>query len=234
MPSRNTDMEGYWAGFTKYAMGYGCNKKAVPKPSVVNGYEDITGSYWKGRVILSTAANKENQFLVATMIAEQGEATTRSWLKGLINNLAIDPVEDTEAVIRAVAKGAGDISLVNASAYVRWQNSGSTEHFDVGEKVGVKVPYDSNIKSYYNLVSLGLSGYTKQRDRALRFVDYLIAHEAQEYYCELTFEYPVNVFTLPSDFILNIGGFAEKELDFAKAAENIELAKTLMAEAGWK
>ena len=60
MPNRNTDMEGYWVGFTKYAMGYGCNKVAIPRPSVINTYEDITNRYWKGRVVVSKAANKEN------------------------------------------------------------------------------------------------------------------------------------------------------------------------------
>ena len=234
MPSRNTDNEGYWAGFTKYAMGYGCNKVAVPKPSVVNVYKDITGPYWNGRVILSKASNKDNQFLVATMIAEQGEATTRLWLRGLVNNLAIDPVENTQAVIRAVAEGQGEISLLNASQYVRWTNSGSTENFETGNKVGVKIPYDSNMKSYYNLVSLGLTSNTKHRGDALMFIDYLISKKNQEYYCDLTFEYPVNVFTLPSGFILDIGGFSEIELDFSGAAENLERAKTMMKEAGWK
>lgn len=233
MPSRNTDNEGYWAGFSKYAMGYGCNKVAVPRPSVINVYSDITGPYWKGRVILSKASNKENQFLVATMIAEQGEAATRSWLRGLINNLAIDPVENTEAVIRAVAVGQGDISFLNGSDYVRWTNSGNTENFETGTKVGVKIPYDSNMKSYYNLVSLGLTSNTRHRGEALLFIDYLISQKSQKYYCDLTFEYPVNVFTLPSDFILDIGGFSEIELDFSGAAANLERAKTLMKDAGW-
>jgi iron(III) transport system substrate-binding protein len=234
MPSRNTDYEGYWAGFTKYAMGYGCNKKAVPKPSVIKTYEDITNSYWRGRVVLSKAANKDNQFLVATMIAEKGVAATRAWLKKVIANLAMDPLEDSEAVIRALAERKGEISLLNASEYVRWTNSGSTEHFEVGDKVGVKIPYDQNIKSYYNLVSLGMSAHTNNRGNALKFIDYLISQPAQKYYCDLTFEYPVNVFAIPSDFILNVGGYAEKELDFNTASQNIEQAKTLMQEAGWK
>jgi iron(III) transport system substrate-binding protein len=234
MPSRNTDAEGYWAGMSKWAMGYGCNKVAIPKPSVINLYKDIVGPYWKGRVVISKADNKENQFLVATMIAEQGEAATRTWLNKLITTLSIDPVENTEEVIRAVAEGKGDLSLVNASEHIRWTNSGVPENFETGEKVGVKVPYDSNIKSYYNLVSIGLTRNTPNRGFALTFIDYLISQSAQQYYCDLTFEYPVNVFTMPSDFILNVGGFAEKELNFSKAAENIELAKKMMKEAGWK
>lgn len=234
MPSRNTDKEGYWAGFTKYAVGYGCNKRAVPKPSVIKTYEDITNPYWKGRVVLSKAANKDNIFLVATMIAEKGEAATREWLEKVLANLAMDPLEDSEAVIRAVAERKGEISLLNASEYVRWTNSGSTENFEVGDKVGVKIPYDQNIKSYYNLVSLGMSAHSTNRGNALKFIDYMISQPAQKYYGDLTFEYPVNVFAIPSDYILNIGGYAEKELDFPKASENIELAKTLMQAVGWK
>lgn len=234
MPNRNTGMEGYWVGFTKYAMGYGCNKIAIPRPSVINSYEDITNRYWKGRLVVSSAENKENQFLVATMIAERGEAATIAWLEKLIENLAMDPLEDSEAVIRAVAERKAEISLVNASAYVRWTNSGSTENFETGDKVGVKIPQDENIKSYYNLVSLGMSSYTRNRGNAMKFVDYMISKPAQEYYGNLTFEYPVNVFALPSDFILNVGGYAEKELNFHTASQNIERAKTLMQQAGWK
>lgn len=234
MPSRNTDIAGYWAGMTKWTMGYGCNKIAIPKPSVVNTYEDITNPYWKGRIVLSKAANKENQFLVASMIAEEGEAATRKWLQKLIAGLAIDPVEDSEAVIRAIAEEKGAISLVNSSEYVRWSNSGVPEDFETGLKVGVKAVYNDNNKSYYNLVSLGLTANTINRGNGLRLIDYLVSKRAQQYYCDLTFEFPVNVFTLPSDFILNTGGFKEKELDFAKAGENIELAKQLMQEAGWK
>ncbi len=234
MPSRNTDYEGYWAGFMKYPIGYGCNKIAIPKPSVINVYEDITNRYWKGRVVVSSAANKENQFLVATMIAEKGEAATRVWLQKLVDNFAIDPVENAEAVIRAVAERQGEISFINASEHIRWTNSGSTDNFEIGSKVGVKIPKDDNNKSYYNLVSLGLSKFTDNRNDALKFIDYMISFDAQEYYCNLSFEFPVNVFTIPSDFILSVGGYAEKELDFHTASQNIELAKTLMQEAGWK
>ncbi|KAA3636719.1 MAG: extracellular solute-binding protein [Bacteroidetes bacterium] len=234
MPSRNTDHEGYWAGFTKYPIGYGCNKLAIPKPSVINVYEDITNRYWKGRVVVSNASNKENQFLVATMIAEKGEAATRAWLQKLVDNFAIDPVADSEAVIRAVAERKGEISFINASEHIRWTNSGSTDNFETGSKVGVKVPKDDNNKSYYNLVSLGLSRFSDNRNDALKFIDYMISYSAQKYYCDLTFEFPVNVFTIPSDFILSVGGYAEKELDFLTASQNIERAKTLMQEAGWK
>lgn len=234
MPSRNTDLEGYWAGFMKYPIGYGCNKIAVPRPSVVNSYEDITNRYWKGRVVVSSAANKENQFLVATMIAEKGEAATRAWLQKVVENLAIDPVENSGEVIRAVAERKGEISFINASEHIRWTNSGSTENFETGSKVGVKIPKDDNNKSYYNLVSLGMSKYSNSRNDALKFIDYMISKSAQEYYCNLSFEFPVNVFTIPSDFILSVGGYAEKELDFHTASQNIERAKILMQEAGWK
>ena len=234
MPSRNTDNEGTWVGLSKWSLGYGCSKVAIPKPSLINTYQDIIDKNWKGRVLLTKAENSANSFLVATMIVEQGEAATSKWLKGLIKNLAMPPLATDGEVIQAIADGKGDLSLINASEHIRWTNSGNPDNFKAGEQIGMKVSYDGNNKTYYNIVSAGLSRNVQNRQNALQFIDFLISQKAQQYYCDLTFEYPTNVFTLPSDFLMNISGYKEKEINFNKIADNIELARSMMQKAGWE
>ena len=230
---RNQDKQGTWVGLSKWAMGVGGAHKRVPYDAFTS-YADLTNPKFKNKIVISSAKNKSNQFLVASMIVTEGEAATKRWIKGIISNLAQPPFATDVEAVKAVGQGYADLSIINTSALIEYQHSGVPEDFETGSNVGIKYPLNSKNASYYNLTPIGIVKGTKHYQDALNLILYLIAKEQQPVFCQTLHEYPVNVFSEIDDFILGIGGFNEETMDFNEIAKNIPKAIEIMHQNGWK
>jgi len=63
----------------------------------------------KGRLCVRSSSNIYNQSLMASMIAQEGEEVSRSWAKGVLDNLKRKPQGGDTDQIKAVAAGVCDI-----------------------------------------------------------------------------------------------------------------------------
>ncbi len=231
--SRNMDYDGTWVGLSKWAMAFAFSPDQV-NASQVNLYTDLAGPAWKGKVLVTEASNRANQTLVATMLASEGENATRQWLTGVVGNLAEAPLENSFEVVKALNEKQGAVGLINASVKLSWQYSGNPDYFKLADAISMKYPVNAEGKTYYNLTAAGLFLNTPNRHRAVQLVEYLTGKDVQESLSNSIQEYPVNLFALPNDFLIELGGFSEKSLDFVAVAKNMDKARTLMREAGWQ
>lgn len=231
--TRNQDKQGMWVGLAKWAMGVGGAHKRVPYDAF-SSYDDLTQAKFKNKVVVSSSQNKSNQFMIASMLVTEGEAATRKWIKGIMNNLAQPPYATDIKAVKAVGSGKADISIINTSALIQYQQSGAQEDFRIGSNVGIKYPVNSKNGTYYNLTPIGIVNGTKHYNDALSLILFLIDKEQQPKFCQSLHEYPVNVFAEIDDFILGIGGFKEESIDFNKVYQSIPQAIALMEEYNWK
>jgi iron(III) transport system substrate-binding protein len=97
--------------------------------------------------------------------------------------------EGNSQAVEGVANGEVDIALVNH--YYRWsiakpiEEAGGTfpvanHYFDAGD-----------IGSLVNVAGLGILASSDQPTEAAAFIDFLLSPEAQTYFAESTFEYPL-------------------------------------------
>ena len=82
-------------------------------PENLSGYAGLADEQWKDRLCLRTSQKVYNQSLVAMFIAQYGEERTEDIVRGWVDNLAAKPFSSDTEVLKAVAAGQCDVTIVN-------------------------------------------------------------------------------------------------------------------------
>ena len=130
VPEKLRQKDGYWFALTKRARVIVYNKDKV-KPSELSTYEALTNSALKGKVLIRKASNIYNQSLLASMIANEGEAKAKHWATGMVNNFARTPKGSDRDQMKAVAANVGDVAVVNTYYVGKLLNSKSFTAFSL-------------------------------------------------------------------------------------------------------
>ena len=69
---------------------------------------------------------------------------------------------------------------------------------------------------------------------AIKLIEYLSSDDAQQYYANVNFEYPVKYDVPLNDILKSWGGFKADSIDLSKLGENNAAAVRLMDRVGWK
>ena len=85
--------------------------------SEVLGLADLVKPAMKGRVCTRVGSHVYNRALLASIIANDGEAAARAWARGLIENLARKPQGNDRAQAKAIYSGECDVALMNTYYY---------------------------------------------------------------------------------------------------------------------
>ncbi|NUO02856.1 MAG: extracellular solute-binding protein [Saprospiraceae bacterium] len=233
IPSRYSDPEEFWTGLSKWtpAFAYSTNKI---NQQLIGRYVDLANPKWKDKVLTTSSSNLMNQTLVAAMLAAEGPKAATNWVNGLMANLAETPMPDDYAVIQALAQGKGDIALINASSLIQYQRSGSAEAFQQTEGIGLLYPVCADGGTYFNLTVAGIPAHAPKPTVGNKLIEFMIDQEVQKLYAETLYEYPLNPYSVPNDFLIEIGGFKEKEVNFGLIGQNLDKAKEVIQAASWK
>jgi iron(III) transport system substrate-binding protein len=144
---------------------------------------DLTGEEWRGLVgWVPTNASLQTQVTAIRLV--EGDDIALEWLEGIVAN---EPqvYEGNGAVVEAVIAGEIPVGLVNHYYLYRYlaedPDITTTMHYFPNGDLGALV----------NVAGAGVVVTTNQPDEALQFVEYLLSEEAQIYFAEETFEYPL-------------------------------------------
>jgi iron(III) transport system substrate-binding protein len=129
----------------------------------------------------------------------------------------------------AVAEGKSPAALVNIGTYFRWRNSGDPNAFKASERLSLVFPVNEKGKTCYHLTVAAIPRDASKRSEALMLISFLITQESQSFYSESAFEFPVNVYAMPSDLLMQNGVFLEASLDWAEVNQQLEAAQQLLA-----
>jgi iron(III) transport system substrate-binding protein len=92
--------------------------------------------------------------------------------------------------IRAVAAGECAIAITNSYYLARLMRSAKPEDRAVVEKVAVVFPNQGTTGTHVNISGGGVAKHAKNRDAAVKFLEYLASDEAQRYFAEGNNEWP--------------------------------------------
>jgi iron(III) transport system substrate-binding protein len=234
IPANLRDPNNQWFGLSKRARVIMYNKDKV-KPSDLSTYEALTDPKWKGRILVRSSGNVYNQSLVGSMIPVLGAQKTEEWARGLVANFARPPEGNDTAQIKAVAAGRGDIAIANTYYIARLLKSSKADEKAIAQKVGVFFPNQGNRGTHINICGGGVVKTAKNKDAAIKFLEYLVSKEAQEMFANRNNEYPVisgvNIDSVVASFT------QQAKFDNANAdvfGKNNPEALKIMNRAGWK
>lgn len=226
LPAHLRDPSHRWFGLAARARTIAYSTQRV-RPADLSTYESLAGTAWKGRLCLRTSKKVYNQSLVATMIAEHGEAKTEQVVRGWVTNLATDVFANDTQVLEAIAAGQCDVGIVNSYYYGRivkqrpdfpvklfWANQGAG---------GVHV----------NVSGAGVTAGSRKAAAATRFLEWLSGGAAQEHFAAVNMEFPANPAAPVDPLVKSWGPFEPSLINVAEAGRLQPAAVKLMDRAGY-
>lgn len=234
VPAHLRDPQGQWVGLSQRARVIFYAKDRV-KPSELSSYEDLAGDQWRKRICIRGSSNIYNQSLVASIIAADGKDAAQQWANGIVRNMARPPHGGDRDQIKAVAAGQCDLAIANTYYFGKMLTSKKDKaQLKAAQAVGLFWPNQQGRGAHVNISGAGVTRYAKNRDNAIKLLEFLVSPEAQKWYAEVNFEYPVTPGVAVSDLVKSWGDFKSDKLNLDVLGKNNAEAVRIMDRAGWK
>jgi iron(III) transport system substrate-binding protein len=233
IPAKLRHPAGQWFGLSQRLRGIVYARDRVD-PGEITSYEELADPKWQGRVCIRSSTNVYNQSLVASMIEANGVEETEAWAEGLVDNLARPPQGGDTDQIQAVAAGECDVAVVNHYYFVRLIESESEDDRAVADKVDIVFPNQGGRGAHANVSGAGVVATAPNQGNAVRFLEYLTTPEAQAYFAQGNYEFPVVDGVKLVPVLEQWGEIRTDDVNAAKLGENNPEAVKLMDRVGWK
>ncbi|PWH81550.1 Fe(3+) ABC transporter substrate-binding protein [Brumimicrobium oceani] len=233
IPSHLQDVDNQWFGLTKRArvIAYALDRV---KPEELSTYEDLVSKKWEGKILVRSSSNIYNQSLLASIIANDGEAIAKKWAEGIVANMSRSPKGNDRDQVKALVAGEGDLAIVNSYYIGKMLNSADAEEVATAKKVGLFSPNQEGRGTHINVSGAGVAKYAPNKENAIRFIEFLVSKDAQQIFTDANYEYPILESVAPTADINAWGEFKEDTLGLNKLGENNKKAVLIFDEAGWK
>ena len=218
VPSEYRAEDGSWWGLTRRARVVYASKERVDQDSIT--YEELADPKWKDRICIRSGQHVYNVALVASMIAHHGEEKTREWLEGVKANLARKPAGNDRLQVKGVYAGECDIAIGNTYYMgVMLTNDEEPEQKEWANSVEILFPNSDDRGTHVNISGGGIAKHSKNKEEAIRFLEFLTSKAAQDLYGSINYEYPVNPRVSISAELRSWGTFKEDKMPIARIAE---------------
>ena len=234
IPAHLRSDDNTWFGLSKRSRIIVTSKERVPLGEIMR-VEDLAKPEWNGRVCTRPGSHVYNRALMASLIAHHGEDEAKRWATNLVNNLARKPQGNDRAQVKAIFEGVCDVAIINNYYYGKMKYSDETAQHDWAKAINIVFPNqgEEDRGAHINLSGAGIAKYSKNKEAALRLLEFLSAPEAQSLYAEINFEYPVNPLGEVSDELKSWGAFKEDQLPIETIAKLSKPAQFIINETGW-
>ena len=184
VPTAYRSASGQWVGLSGRARVVAYNTKAVDPATLPKSILEFTDPKWKGKIGW-VPTNGSFQAFVTALRVTQGEQAARSWLEGIKAN---NPTEypNNNAAVAAVGSGEVQVAFVNHYYLYSFLK-------DQGQGFGARNHYTApgDIGTLVNVAGAGILKSSDSKEQARRFLQYLLSEDAQRFFSEQTYEYPL-------------------------------------------
>jgi iron(III) transport system substrate-binding protein len=234
LPDHMRTPNNQWFGFSARARVIVYNKAAL-KAADVQNYEDLADPKLKGKVCTRSGSHVYNLSLMSALIEHWGEAKAEQWAKGVVANFARAPKGGDTDQIKAVAAGECGVAISNSYYYVRLLASDKAEDRKVIESIGLVWPNQKSFGTHMNVSGAGVVKYAKNREAAVKYLEYLASDAAQGYFAEGNNEWPVvKSAPLNNKALASLGKFKMDTLNISALGKNQPLAQKIFDRVGYK
>lgn len=233
VPEHFRDTDNNWIGMATRARIIAYAKDRV-KPEDLSTYEDLATDKWAGKVLVRSSTSMYNQSLLASFIELNGEEKAEEWASGIVKNFARQPDGGDRDQAKAIAAGTGDVAIMNTYYVGLLANSEDPEEVKVADSIGVFFPNQETNGTHVNISGIGLTKHSKNKDNAIKLIEYITSVEAQEFLSANNYEFPVNPNAKKPELLESWGEFKMQELNFDTLGEHNQKAIEIFNKVGWK
>lgn len=233
VPAEWRDSDNNWVGIATRARVIVYAKDRV-KPEQLSTYEDLASEAWKGKVLARSSSSLYNQSLLASFIELNGEEAAEAWAKGIVTNFARNPEGGDRDQAKAIVAGIGDVAIMNTYYVGQMLHSKDAEEVKVAEQIGVFFPNQETTGAHLNISGVGLTKHAKNKDNAIKLIEYMTGKDGQTLLTQGSFEFPVNAAADKPELLKGWGDFKTQQLNFSKLGDHNKKAVELLAKVGWK
>ncbi|WP_298610756.1 Fe(3+) ABC transporter substrate-binding protein [uncultured Thiothrix sp.] len=235
IPENLRDPENQWFGLTYRARPIFYVKEKI-KPADLSTYADLADPKWKGKICVRSSDNIYNQSLLASMIKSQGTEATTKWAEGFVKNLARPPEGGDRDQLKAAAAGICDLALANTYYYGQMLAGDAAEDKAAAEKLAIFWPDQGEQArgTHINISGATVTKAAKNKEQAVKLLEYLVGDEAQAWYAEHNQEYPVKPSVSASSLLKSWGAFKADSINLSELGKHNAEAVKIMDTVGWK
>lgn len=224
VPSTFSDTDGMWVGISGRARTVVYDSTIIDPATLPPTEDGLTDPEWAGRVGIAPTNGSFLAFVAAKILLD-GEDATLAWLEGMAANQA-PTFPKNSAIVTAVNDGQVESGLVNHYYLLR----ALAEDPDVvGRNHFFTTPTAGSLVMPAGIGMLASSTHT---DEAEEFIAFLLDTEAQTYFADETFEYPLVPGIAANSQLPPLDTIPAPELDPSLLATTLDTATDLVARAG--
>jgi iron(III) transport system substrate-binding protein len=223
-----------WYGFSTRARVVVYNKPGVKRDDV-DTYAELGDPKLKGKLCTRSGSHPYNLSLFGSMLEHLGPQKTEAWLAGMVGNMARAPKGGDTDQIRAVASGECGVAITNTYYVARLMRSSKPEDKADLEKVGVVFPDQSGFGTHVNISGAGVAKNAKNREAAVKFLEYLASDSAQAYFADGNNEWPaVPSVKLDNPALKAMGDFKSETIPVSVVGLNQVKVQQILDRVGYK
>ncbi len=179
---RFADPDGQWVGTSGRARVIAYNTDAVDEGDLPETILDVTDPEWEGRVGWAPT-NGSFQAHVTGMRVELGDDVVEEWVAGL-DEVGV-AYENNTAIVEALGRGEVDVGVTNHYYLYRFLEE------DPGFPVENAFFTGEDIGNLVNIAGVGVLDTAEDPEAVFDLVDYLLTEDAQAYFADEVFEFPL-------------------------------------------
>ena len=176
--------EGEWVGVSGRARVVAYNTQAVTETDLPQTIFGFTNPDWRGRIGWAPTNGSFQSFVTALRVLES-EETARDWVEGILEN---EPkvYQNNAAIVQALGNGEIDVGFVNHYYLFRFLE-------EQGDDFPVRNLYltGGDPGALINVAGVGILNTSQNREAAQQLVEFLLSNDAQQYFADETYEYPL-------------------------------------------
>jgi len=222
---RFEDPEGGWVGLSGRVRVLVYNTDLVDEADLPDSVFDLADESYRGRVAVAPE-NGSFQDFVSAMRTEVGDDRTLEWLEALVANRA-PTYANNNAIVEAVARGEVEMGLVN-----HYYNERRLAE-DPSSPTRNHLFADGDLGSLILVSGAGVVEGTDRTEAAEAFVAFLLSEDAQTYFSEETFEYPIASGVAPAiDDLPPLESIAAPTVDLRRLGGGLAATRELIRTSG--
>jgi iron(III) transport system substrate-binding protein len=226
VPARFRASDGDWVGLSGRVRVIVFNADKIDEDDVPNSIFDFTDPKYKGRFGVAPP-NGSFQDFITIMRSMRGDEATQQWLTAIRQNGA-RTYPNNIAIREAVERGEIDFGLVNhyynEQAKAENPNVPTVNHFLSGDDPGAAILTTA-------VGILDTASEEKVAD-AEKLVAFLLSQEAQQYFANETFEYPLAAGVKPAGDLAPLDTITSPAIDLSSLGGGLQRTRELIRDSG--
>ncbi len=227
LPSRITSLvpsiyqsdTGKWVGVSGRARVINYNPETVSE--VPSSVLDLMNPVWKERVGIAPT-NASFQAFVTALRVLKGEGVARDFVVAMKENAVL--YESNAVILEAVEAGQVDVGLIN---HYYWYAKAK----EIGtENMTSKIAWFES-DDIGNLVNVAGVGALNSSESTLKFIEWLLSKESQQFFVDSTFEYPLVQGVLPAADLPILASISKPEIDLTSLS-SLQTTLELLSDVG--